>query len=145
MSGIINALFGHHKDKDEKKHHEKTVETTTTTTTTAGSSSASTVSHTAVSEDIRVHSVVSSESNSHVTMQNSKKIADLMNKLGRIHSLLKRQKKNNRLISVRIKKKEQHTIKLMNIQKNEMPKSVKLLQVRLKKLFKIQQLNNNNY
>ena len=93
MSGIINALFGHHKDKDEKKHHEKTVETTTTTTTTAGSSSASTVSHTAISEDIRVHSVVSSESNSHVTMQNSKKIADLMNKLGRIHSLLKRQKK----------------------------------------------------
>jgi len=67
MSGIINALFGHHKDKDDKKNTEKTE------TTTAGSSSGSSVAHTAISEDIRVHSTVSTESNTNVTMQNSKK------------------------------------------------------------------------
>jgi len=80
MSGIINALFGHHKDKDDKKNTEK-VETTTTTT--AGSSSGSSVAHTAISEDVRVHSVVSTESNTSVSMQNSKKITDLMHKLGK--------------------------------------------------------------
>lgn len=78
MSGIINALFGHNKDKDGKKNTEK-VETVTT----ADSSSGSSVAHTAVSEDVRVHSVVSSESNTSVSMQNSKKITDLMNKLGK--------------------------------------------------------------
>jgi hypothetical protein len=83
MSGIINALFGHHKDKDDKKNTEK-VETTTTTT--AGSSSGSSVAHTAVSEDVRVHSVVSTESNTSVSMQNSKKITDLMHKLGTTHT-----------------------------------------------------------
>jgi hypothetical protein len=81
MSGIINALFGHKKDKDEKNHHEK-VETTTTTTASSSSGS-NTIAHTAVSDDVRVHSVVSSESNTSVSMQNSKKIADLMNKLGK--------------------------------------------------------------
>jgi len=81
MSSIINALFGHHKDKDDKKHNEK-IETASTTTTT-GSSSGSSVAHTAISEDVRVHSVVSTESNTSVTMQNSKKITDLMQKLGK--------------------------------------------------------------
>jgi hypothetical protein len=80
MSGIINALFGHHKDKDDKKHTEKI---DTASTTTSGSSSGSSVVHTAISEDVRVHSVVSTESNTSVTMQNSKKITDLMNKLGK--------------------------------------------------------------
>jgi len=70
MSGIINALFGHHKDKDDKKHNEK-VETTTST---AGSSSGSSVAHTAISEDVRVKSVVSTETNTNVSMQNSKKL-----------------------------------------------------------------------
>jgi hypothetical protein len=79
MSGIINALFGH---KDDKKNHEK-VESTTT----AGSKSGSSVAHTAISDDVRVHSTVSSESNTSVTMQNSKKITDLMSKLGK-YSLL---------------------------------------------------------
>ena len=83
MSGIINALFGHKKDKDDKNQHEK-VETTTATTTTVGSSSGSTVvAHTAISDDVRVHSVVSSASNTSVSLQNSKKIADLMSKLGK--------------------------------------------------------------
>jgi hypothetical protein len=82
MSGIINALFGHKKDKDEKNQHEK-VETTTTTTSAGSSSGSTTVAHTAISDDVRVHSVVSSESNTSVSMQNSKKIADLMNKLGK--------------------------------------------------------------
>ena len=83
MSSIINALFGHHKDKDEKKHQEK-VETTT-----ANSSSGSkVVSHTAVSDDVHVHSVVSSESNASVSMQNSKKITDLMSKLGKTKNVL---------------------------------------------------------
>jgi len=71
MSGIINALFGHNKDKDDKKHTEK-VETTKTTSN-AGSSSGSSVAHTAISEDVRVHSVVSTETNTNVSMQNSKK------------------------------------------------------------------------
>jgi hypothetical protein len=87
MSGIINALFGHHKDKDDKKHTDK-VETTTTTATAAGSSSGSSVAHTAISDDVRVHSVVSSESNTSVSMQNSKKITDLMSKLGKIFIFL---------------------------------------------------------
>jgi hypothetical protein len=79
MSGIINAIFGHHKDKDDKKNQQK-VETTTVS---AGSSSGSAASHTAISEDVRVHSVVSTETNTSVSMQNSKKITDLMNKLGK--------------------------------------------------------------
>jgi hypothetical protein len=83
MSSIINALFGHHKDKDDKKHNEK-VETTATTSTTS-SSSGSSVAHTAISDDVRVHSVVSSESNTSISMQNAKKITDLMNKLGTTH------------------------------------------------------------
>jgi len=81
MSGIINAIFGHHKDKDDKKHAEK-VESTTT----AGSSSGSSVAHTAISDDVRVHSTVSTETNASVTMQNSKKITDLMSKLGTTHT-----------------------------------------------------------
>jgi hypothetical protein len=81
MSGIINALFGHHKDKDDKKHAEK-VESTTT----AGSSSGSSVAHTAISEDVRVHSTVSTETNTSVKMENSKKISDLMHKLGTTHT-----------------------------------------------------------
>lgn len=83
MSSIINAIFGH-KDKDEKKHHE-TSPTTTTTTATAGSSTGSSMAHTAISDDVRVHSVVSTETNTSVSMQNSKKITDLMNKLGTTH------------------------------------------------------------
>jgi len=79
MSGIINAIFGHHKDKDDKKNQQK-VETTTVS---AGSSSGSSTSHTATSDDVRVHSVVSTETNTSVSMQNSKKITDLMNKLGK--------------------------------------------------------------
>jgi len=86
MSGIINALFGHHKDKDDKKNTEKI--DTTATTTTSGSSSGSSVAHTAISDDVRVHSVVSSESNTSVSMQNSKKITDLMSKLGKIFIFL---------------------------------------------------------
>jgi len=106
MSGIINALFGHNKDKDDKKHDkhvEKVAETTTAataTTSTAGSSTGSAVSHTAISEDVRVHSVVSTESNSSVTMQNSKKITDLMNKLGTTHTQIDEySKKRNAEIS----------------------------------------------
>lgn len=77
MSGIINALFGHHKDKDDKKHANK-VETTTARTSTG-----SCAAHTAISEDVRVHSVVSTETNTSVSMQNTTKIAELMNKLGK--------------------------------------------------------------
>ncbi|CAF3870063.1 unnamed protein product, partial [Rotaria sordida] len=91
MSGIINALFGHHKDKDDKKHNEKTETTTTSTITTAtnpipDSSSNSSIVHTAISEDVHVQSVVSTETNSNVNIKNSKKITDLMNKLGTTHN-----------------------------------------------------------
>ncbi|UJR34938.1 hypothetical protein I4U23_027716 [Adineta vaga] len=81
MSGIINAIFGHHKDKDDKKNHP-----TNETTTTASTSSGSSVAHTAISEDVRVQSVVSSETNTSVSVQNTKKISDLMNKLGTTHN-----------------------------------------------------------
>jgi hypothetical protein len=67
--------------KMTKKNHEK-VESTTT----AGSKSGSSVAHTAISDDVRVHSTVSSESNTSVTMQNSRKITDLMSKLGTTHT-----------------------------------------------------------
>ena len=59
MSSIINALFGHHKDKDDKKNTEKKETVPATTTMTAGSSSGSSVAHTAISDDVRVKSVVS--------------------------------------------------------------------------------------
>ena len=36
MSGIINALFGHNKDKDDKKHHEKSETSTASSTTATG-------------------------------------------------------------------------------------------------------------
>jgi hypothetical protein len=81
MSGIINAIFGHHKDKDDKKN-----EKVETTISTAGSSSGSSTAHTATSEDVRVKSVVSTETNTNVSMQNSKKITDLMNKLATTHT-----------------------------------------------------------
>ncbi|CAF1007229.1 unnamed protein product [Adineta ricciae] len=81
MSGIIKAIFGHHKDEDEKKHHQNTTETVATVGTASGSS----IAHTAISEDVRVQSVVSTETNTSVSVQNSKKIADLMNKLGTTH------------------------------------------------------------
>lgn len=82
MSGIINALFGHNKDKDEKKHSDKK-HSSHTDTTTVSSSSGSSVAHTAISEDVRVQSIVSTENKTNVTMENSKKIADLMSKLGK--------------------------------------------------------------
>ena len=84
MSGIINALFGGHA-KDEKKQSDKkeSSPTTATTTNTASSSSGSSVAHTAISDDVRVKSVVSTESNTNVTMKNSNQITDLMNKLCR--------------------------------------------------------------
>ena len=87
MSSIINALFGHHKDKDEKKTTEKKETVAATTTMAAGSSSGSSVAHTAISDDVRVKSVVSTETNTSVSMQNTKKINDLMSKLGEISSL----------------------------------------------------------
>jgi hypothetical protein len=95
MSGIINALFGHHKDKDDKKHAEKVETSTAATTTTAGSSTGSSVAHTAISEDVRVQSTVSTETNTSVTMQNSKKITDLMNKLGKNFLLILLNKNMN--------------------------------------------------
>lgn len=101
MASIINALFGHHKDKDDKKHNEKVETATTTTTTTAGSSSGSSVAHTAISDDVRVHSVVSSESNTSISMQNAKKITDLMNKLGKYSfTFLLEEKKTKQKINL---------------------------------------------
>jgi len=92
----MNALFGHNKDKDDKKHNEKGE----STTATASSASGSSVAHTAISEDVRVHSTVSTETNTNVTMQNSKKITDLMNKLGTTHNQIDEySKKRNAEIS----------------------------------------------
>lgn len=116
MSSILNALFGHRKDKDDKKQQDK-VETTTTASSSSGSH---VVSHTAVKDDVHVRSVVSSESNASVSMENSKKITDLMSKLGKKKIFLL-------YFSIGLKTfQEQHIVKWMNIQKNEQLKSVKL-------------------
>lgn len=79
MSGIINALFGHHKDKGDKKHNEKDEQIKST----ADSSTNSSMVHTAVGTDVHVESIVSTETNSNVNIKNSKKVIDLMNKLGK--------------------------------------------------------------
>lgn len=79
MSGIINALFGHNKNKDDKKTHEKV----DLKTTSADSVSPSSIVHTATNEDVHVQSVVSTETNTSGHIKNSKKITDLMNKLGK--------------------------------------------------------------
>jgi len=97
MAGIINALFGHHKDKDEKKHDES-VETTTTVA--ASTSTGSAMSHTAISDDVRVKSVVSSETRTNTSMQNARKMSELMNKLGTTHTQIDEySKKRNAEIS----------------------------------------------
>lgn len=95
MSGIINALFGHHqKNKDEKKHSSNNE------TTAVSSSTGSSIEHTAISEDVRVQSTVSTECKTNVTMQNFKKINDLMNKLGTTHHQIDEySKKRNAEIS----------------------------------------------
>jgi len=94
MSGIINALFGSHKD-DKKKH--ETVDTTTTTTVTA---TGSPTVHTAISDDVRVKSVVSTETSNKVSIHNSQKIADLMSRLGTTHNQIDEySKKRNAEIS----------------------------------------------
>lgn len=100
MSSIINALFGHHKDKDDKKTSEKKENVAATATMAAGSSSGSSVAHTAISDDVRVKSVVSTETSTSVSMQNSKKINDLMSKLGTTHNQIDEySKKRNAEIS----------------------------------------------
>jgi len=82
MSGIINALFGSHH-KDEKKNTETAATKTTVSSSTASGSS---IGHTAISDDVRVNSVVSTETRSKVSMENTQKIADLMSKLGTTHN-----------------------------------------------------------
>jgi len=50
----------------------------------ASASSGSSVAHTAVAENVAVRSVVSTESQSQVSMENTQKMAALMSKLGKI-------------------------------------------------------------
>jgi hypothetical protein len=50
----------------------------------ASASSGSSVAHTAVAENVAVRSVVSTESHSQVSMENTQKMAALMSKLGKI-------------------------------------------------------------
>ncbi|CAF5025540.1 unnamed protein product, partial [Rotaria sp. Silwood1] len=60
-----------------KKHNEKNEATNAIPDSTSNSS----IVHTAISDDVHVQSVVSTETNSNVNIKNSKKIIDLMNKL----------------------------------------------------------------
>jgi len=97
MSSIVNALFG----RDHKEDH-----------TTHGSASVSTsgsTHHTAVSDDVRVKSVVSTDTKSNVNMQHTQKITDLMAKLGSTHSQIdeyskKRQEQISDAVAESIKK-----------------------------------------
>jgi len=73
MASIVNALFG--KNKDE-----------TTTHGSASVTTSGTVHHTAISDDVRVKSVVSSDTKTNVNMQHTQRINDLMAKLGSTHS-----------------------------------------------------------
>jgi hypothetical protein len=52
----------------------------------ASASTGSAVAHTAVSENVAVKSVVSTETQSKVSMENTQKMASLMSKLGKINS-----------------------------------------------------------
>jgi hypothetical protein len=55
----------------------------------ATSTTGSAVAHTAVSENVAVRSVVTTETQSSVSMENTQKMAALMNRLGRILFLYK--------------------------------------------------------
>jgi len=74
MSSIVNALFGRDHKEDHATHGSASV-------TSSGATS-----HTAVSDDVRVKSVVSTDTKSNVNMQHTQKITDLMAKLGSTHS-----------------------------------------------------------
>jgi hypothetical protein len=51
----------------------------------ASATTGSSVAHTAVAENVAVKSVVSTEARSQVNMENTQKMATLMNKLGKIN------------------------------------------------------------
>lgn len=59
----------------------------TVTTSTASSSSGSAKVHTAQAENVHVKSVVQTETQSKVSMENTKKITDLMARLGKSSEL----------------------------------------------------------
>jgi len=96
MSSIVNAIFGS-KDHKNDTHGSASV-------STSGSSS-----HTAVSDDVRVKTVVSTDTKSRVNVQNTQKITDLMAKLGSTHSQIdeyskRRQEQISEAVAESIKK-----------------------------------------
>jgi len=97
MSSIVNALFGREHKEDHTTHGSASVTTSGTT------------AHTAVSDDVRVKSVVSTDTKSNVNMQHTQKITDLMAKLGSTHSQIdeyskKRQEQISDAVAESIKK-----------------------------------------
>ncbi len=78
------------------------------TTSTATSSSGSTNVHSAQAENVHVKSVVQTETQSKVSLENSKKITDLMARLGKFYKQLK-------LICLYFSFQVQHIFKWMNI------------------------------
>lgn len=59
-----------------------------TNTQQATATTGSNVAHTAVAENVAVKSVVSTESRSTVTMENTQKMAALLGRLGKIHRMI---------------------------------------------------------
>lgn len=68
--------------------HSIITNTMSTNTQQATATTGSNVAHTAVAENVAVKSVVSTESRSTVTMENTQKMAALLGRLGKIHRMI---------------------------------------------------------
>ena len=99
----------------------------------ATATTGSAVAHTAVSENVAVKSVVSTETQSKVSMENTQKMAALMSKLGKINLLF--------LLFNYFVFQVQLINKLMNILVVVLNKFLKKLQHLLQKLLLILKLN----
>jgi hypothetical protein len=107
----------------------------------ATSSSGSSNVHSAHADNVHVQSVVQSETQSKVSLENAKKITDLMARLGKFHIKLE----DHKVVFVYILFKDQLIFKLMNIQENVLKKLAKLFLNQLKKLWLTHNYNNNNF
>jgi hypothetical protein len=105
---------------------------------TATSSSGSATCHSAQAENVHVRSVVQTETQSKVSMENTKKISDLMSRLGKMN------KSKEDFICISFFLKDQHIFKLMNILVDVRKKLVKLFLNLFEKLLpKLNNINNN--
>ncbi|CAF0943248.1 unnamed protein product [Didymodactylos carnosus] len=89
MASIINKIFGNDKDEKSSSHTTSSITShsgPTSTTVCTDAKGHGGTAHTAVSDDIRVKSTVTSDTQTKVSMENAAKINDLMTKLSTTHS-----------------------------------------------------------